>query len=146
MKLFGRADEERRYTGEAAEVRDLGVRRALIGRWFFMALGVVSALGTAACSGWGRVGHQGTLTIGTVVALFRLPGQLYGPLTALSNARVELATSLVSFERVFEVLDLPRDIDEQAEPFTWRANRGRGDLRRVSFKYGAASPAGDSTR
>ena len=143
VKLFGRTDDEdRRFGSQAAEVRDLGVRRALIGRWFFMALGVVSALGTALVFWLGAVlVIQGSLTIGTIVALSTYLAQLYGPLTALSNARVELATSLVSFERVFEVLDLPREIEEPqgAAPIEIV---GRVGFDNVTFDYAASVPEG----
>jgi len=144
VKLFGRTrDEDGRFGGQAGEVRDLGVRRALIGRWFFMALGVVSALGTALVFWFGAVlVIRGSLTIGTIVALSAYLANLYGPLTALSNARVELATSLVSFERVFEVLDLPREIDEQAGAEPLDAIAGRVTFEGVSFDYESAVPAG----
>ncbi|MBU1226525.1 MAG: ABC transporter ATP-binding protein/permease [Actinobacteria bacterium] len=144
VKLFGRTrDEDARYGGQAAEVRDLGVRRALIGRWFFMALGVVSALGTALVFWLGAVlVIDNSLTIGTIVALSAYLANLYGPLTALSNARVELATSLVSFERVFEVLDLPHDIEEQEDAVSLEANSGRVTFEAVSFDYGSATPGG----
>lgn len=146
VKLFGRArDEDARFGGHAIEVRDLGVRRALIGRWFFMALGVVSAFGTALVFWLGAVlVIQGSLTIGTIVALSAYLAQLYGPLSALSNARVELATSLVSFERVFEVLDLPRDIAEPDDPVELGEIEGRVTFDRVAFDYRqAASPVLD---
>ena len=143
VKLFGRTDDEdRRFGSQAAEVRDLGVRRALIGRWFFMALGVVSALGTALVFWLGAVlVIQGSLTIGTIVALSTYLAQLYGPLTALSNARVELATSLVSFERVFEVLDLSREIEDTqgAAPIEIV---GRVGFDNVTFDYAASVPEG----
>jgi ATP-binding cassette subfamily B protein len=144
VKLFGRTrDEDARYGGQAAEVRDLGVRRALIGRWFFMALGVVSALGTALVFWLGAVlVIDNSLTIGTIVALSAYLANLYGPLTALSNARVELATSLVSFERVFEVLDLPHDIEEQQDAVSLEANTGRVTFEGVSFDYRSATPSG----
>ena len=146
VKLFGRAGgEDAKFSGHATEVRDLGVRRALIGRWFFMALGVVSAFGTALVFWLGAVlVIRGSLTVGTIVALSAYLVQLYGPLSALSNARVELATSLVSFERVFEVLDLPRDIDEPDEPVELGEIKGRVTFEGVAFDYRqAASPALD---
>ncbi|MEX0827300.1 MAG: ABC transporter ATP-binding protein [Acidimicrobiia bacterium] len=144
VKLFGRtSDEDSRFGGHAARVRDLGVRRALIGRWFFMALGVVSALGTALVFWLGAVMViRGVLTVGTVVALSAYLANLYGPLAALSNARVELATSLVSFERVFEVLDLPRDIDEPADAVHLDEVQGRVTFDGVSFDYRTAAPVG----
>jgi len=144
VKLFGRAsDEDRRFAGHAAQVRDLGVRRALIGRWFFMALGIVSALGTALVFWFGAVlVIRGVLTVGTVVALSAYLAELYGPLAALSNARVELATSLVSFERVFEVLDLARDIDEPDGAVVLDEVKGRVTFEDVAFDYRKASPTG----
>jgi ATP-binding cassette subfamily B protein len=142
VKLFGRTkDEDVRFAGHATEVRDLGVRRALVGRWFFMALGVVSAIGTALVFWLGAVlVIRGSLTIGTIVALSAYLQQLYGPLSALSNARVELATSLVSFERVFEVLDLPRDVGEPADPTPLGEVAGRITFDSVGFDYAAARP------
>lgn len=144
VKLFGRADDEDvRFADHAAEVRNLGVRRALIGRWFFLALGVVSAVGSALVFWFGAVlVIRGSLTVGTVVALSVYLSQLYGPLSALSNARVELATSLVSFERVFEVLDLPRDIDEAADAVDLPEVAGRVTFENVSFDYRTAVPVG----
>jgi ATP-binding cassette subfamily B protein len=118
VKLFGRTDaEDARFSEAAGQVRDLGVRQATIGRWFFMALGVMSALGTALVFWVGALMViNGTLTTGDIVALSFYLTALYGPLSGLSNARVEFATSLVSFERVFEVLDLPIDIEEPTDP------------------------------
>ena len=144
VKLFGRTgDEDRRFANHAASVRDLGVRRALIGRWFFMALGVVSALGTALVFWLGAVlVIRGDLTIGTIVALSAYLAGLYGPLSALSNTRVELATSLVSFERVFEVLDLPRDVAEPDDAVHLGEVAGRVTFEHVSFDYRAAVPSG----
>lgn len=144
VKLFGRtADEDRRYSGEAAQVRNLGVRRALVGRWFFMALSVVSALGTALVFWLGAVlVINGSLTVGTVVALSAYLASLYGPLTALTNARVELATSLVSFERVFEVLDLPRDISDAPDAAGLDPMAGRVTFEQVGFDYRKAAGEG----
>lgn len=144
VKLFGRSgDEDRRFADHAAEVRDLGVRRALIGRWFFLALGVVSAIGSALVFWLGAVlVIRGALTVGTIVALSAYLAQLYGPLSALSNARVELATSLVSFERVFEVLDLERDIAEAPDAVDLGEVAGRVTFEDVSFDYRTASPVG----
>ena len=144
VKLFGRTrDEDARFAGLAGEVRDLEVRRALIGRWFFMGLGVVSAIGTALVFWLGAVlVIRGSLTIGTIVALSAYLAQLYGPLSALSNARVELATSLVSFERVFEVLDLQRELAEPADPVHPDGIEGRVSFESVSFDYRTATPPG----
>ena len=97
VKLFGRArDEDERFSAQAAKVRDLGIVQATIGRWFFMSLGLVSAIGTALVFWVGAVMViKGTLTIGTIVALAAYLRRLYGPASSLSNARVEFATSLV---------------------------------------------------
>jgi ATP-binding cassette subfamily B protein len=147
VKLFGRADDEdQRFAVHAAEVRYLGVRRALIGRWFFLALGVVSAVGTALVFWLGAVlVIRGSLSIGTIVALSAYLSQLYGPLSALSNARVDLATSLVSFERVYEVLDLPVDIGEAPGALDIPTVAGRVTFEDVSFDYRTAVPVGLAT-
>ena len=144
IKLFNRsADEQARFNGEAAQVRDLGVRRALIGRWFFAALGLVSAVGTAAVfwvGGWLVI--NGDLTVGVVVMFSTLLTQLYGPLSALSNARVEFATSLVSFERVFEVIDLPQEIQEAEGAVHLDHVEGAIRFDNVSFRYQTDRPEG----
>ena len=137
VKLFGRGGSEgERFSEQAAAVRELGVRSALIGRWFFMALGLASALGTAAVfwvGGWLVI--NGELDVGDIVALSLLIGALYGPLSALSNARVQFATSLVSFERVFEILDMPRLIEEKDDAIEVPDMKGRVDFEGVSFSY-----------
>jgi len=117
VKLFGRtAAEEDAFARRAAGVRDLGIRIAMNSRIFFSALTLVAALATALVYGIGGVmGANGDLSVGTLLALAALMSRLYGPLTGLSNVRVDVMTALVSFERVFEVLDLPamiRDRDE----------------------------------
>ncbi len=140
VKLFGRAaDESARFAERAARVRDIGVRQALVGRWFALGLSLVGAIGTALVF-WlgGLLVLQGTFTIGTIVAFGAYLTQLYGPLSALTNARVELATSLVSFERVFELLDLPVAITDR--PGARPLGRVRGEIRfeDVSFSYQTA--------
>ena len=137
VKLFGRGPEEAaKFSAEAGAVRDLGVRRALIGRWFFAALGLVSAVGTATVF-WvgGYLVINGDLSLGTIVMFATLLPQLYGPLSAMSNARVEFATSLVSFERVFEVLDLEQDISEREDARDLRPIEGAIDFDQVHFRY-----------
>jgi ATP-binding cassette subfamily B protein len=108
VKLFGRpAQEEQAFSDRAGRVRDIGVTSAMYGRVFFVALTTVAALATALVYGvGGTLAADGALKVGTVVALAALLTRLYGPLTALSNVRVDVMTALVSFERVFEVLDL----------------------------------------
>ena len=144
VKLFARTRyEEDRFADHAGNVRDLGVRQAIIGRWFFMALGLASAIGTAAVFWTGaRMVINEQLTVGTIVALSAYLGQLYGPLSGLSNARVEFATSLVSFERVFEVLDLPLDVSQPAVPAQIESMAGSIEFRDVSFSYGAGNTGG----
>jgi ATP-binding cassette, subfamily B, bacterial len=115
VKLFG--DDRRELTSfqrQAGAVRDAGVRQALLGRVFFVALGLVAAIGAVAIYGIG--GHlvvSGSISTGTLVALAALVTRVYSPLTALTNARVDLMTSMVNFERVFEVLDAPEAIAER---------------------------------
>jgi ATP-binding cassette subfamily B protein len=114
VKLFGRADAEDAAFGRNAErVRDLGVQVAMTSRIFFAALTLIASLATALVYGVGGIlGIEGTLTVGTLLALAALIGRLYGPLTGLSNVHVDVMTALVSFERVFEVLDLPSTITD----------------------------------
>ena len=143
VRLFGRWDEEKdRFAEAATDVRDYGVRRAMVGRGFFAALGLVSAIGTAAVFwvGGARV-IGGEIDVGVVVMFSTLLAQFYGPLSALTNSRVEFATSLASFERVFEVLDLQSDIAEPATP-TPLAGLGRVEFRDVWFRYQSDGPEG----
>ena len=142
VKLFGRAKtESERYGVEAAGARDLGVRSAMVGRWFFATIGLSAALGSAAVF-WvgGYLVIQNQLTLGTVVMFTTLVAQLYGPLSSLSNSRVELATSLVSFERVFEVIDMVPEITEGALDLP--AIRGDVEFDDVYFRYTGSEPIG----
>lgn len=118
VKLFGRPDAEAGlFSGRASRVRDIGIRIAMANRWFFTALTLVAALATAVTYGLGgNLVIDGAITLGTLLALVALLAQLYGPLTALSNVRVDVMTALVSFERVFEVLDLPPLVNEPEHP------------------------------
>ncbi|MGE5137841.1 MAG: ABC transporter ATP-binding protein, partial [Rudaea sp.] len=115
VKLFGRQGDEVAQFGKQAEgLAAIGVRQALVGRWFFLALSLVSAIGVAVVYwGGGLLVLQGAFTIGTIIAFAAYLGQLYSPISSLVNARVDLATSLVSFERVFELMDLPIDIQDR---------------------------------
>ena len=143
IRLFGRWDEERaRFSEAATNVRDYGVRRAMVGRGFFAALGLVSAVGTAAVF-WvgGLMAIEGTITTGEIVMFATLLAQFYGPLSAITNSRVEFATSLVSFERVFEVLDLETDIPETDDPLPL-SGKGRVEFQDVSFRYQGDGPEG----
>ncbi len=144
VKLFGRKETETdRFTVHAGEVQRLGVRRALVGRWFFMALGIVSAVGTALVFWFGAVlVINGELDVGDVVALSLYLGNLYGPLSSLSNAKVEFSTSMVSFERVFEVMDIRTDITERPGPVTLDPVAGAVSFDAVSFDYESAMEVG----
>jgi ATP-binding cassette subfamily B protein len=137
VKLFGREERElARFTRDSAAVRDLGVRSAVVGRWFFMILGMITAFSTALIY-WvgGRMTIEGAFTIGTIVAFGAYLGQLYGPLMALTNAPVEFAQSMVSFERVFEVLDIPVEIDGKPGAQPLRAVEGSLTFDHVTFDY-----------
>ncbi len=139
VKLFGReAREENRFSTDAREVRDIGIRSAVIGRWFFVMLSVVGAVGTAVVY-WvgGYLVLQDTLTIGTVIAFGTYLGQLYGPLMSLTNAPIEFAQSMVSFERVFEVLDIPVEISEKKSAVSLPTVTGAIEFDNVSFSYSA---------
>ncbi len=137
VKIFGRYhDEVDRFSGRAADVRDTGVRQAVVGRWFALGLSLVSAIGTALIFWLGGVFVlQGTFTIGTIVAFTAYLSGLYGPLMALTNVRVDFATSMVSFERVFEVLDLPKEIAEPDAPAHLKKVTGAVGFEGVWFAY-----------
>ncbi len=139
-KLFGRPEEEdAAFTAKAGRVRDMGIRIAMSNRVFFTALTLVASLATALVYGvGGTLAVQGTLTIGTLVALAGLLGRLYGPLTALSNVRVDVMTALVSFERVFEVLDLPAMIQDKPDAVVLPPGPASVVFDRVSFRYPSA--------
>ena len=115
VKLFGSgAREQEAFERRARGVRDTGIQSALLGRVFFVALGLVAAISTAAIYGIGAfMVVDGSIEVGTLVALAALVTRVYQPLTGLTNARVDLMTSMVSFERVFEVLDAPEAIKER---------------------------------
>jgi ATP-binding cassette subfamily B protein len=141
VKLFGRPDEEaREFSGRAGRVRDIGIQSAMFSRTFFVALMTVAGLAQAVVYGLGgRFAAQGTLTVGTVVALAQLLNQLYGPLTSLSNIRVDVMSALVSFERVFEILDLPPMIDEKPDAVPLPRGPAAIEFRDVDFRYPSAS-------
>lgn len=141
VKLFGRRNSEvERFSGSAAGVRDTGVRSALYGRVFFVALGLVGALGAVAVYGIGaQFVVSGDISSGTLVALATLVARVYQPLTGLTNARVDLLTSFVSFERVFEVLDAPEAIVDKPGAIDLVDTRGSIEFRDVVFRYPPAA-------
>lgn len=137
VKLFNRRLlEVDRFSSRAKLVRDLGVQRAFTGSIFMAIIGLISAVGTALVYGLG--GYfviQGAFTIGTIVAFGAYLGNLYSALQGLANAPVEFATSMVSFERVFEVIDLPVDIPENLDAIDLQEIHGEIVFDHVSFKY-----------
>ncbi len=137
VKLFGRGRlEVERFERRAARVRDAGVQQAVWGSQFFVLIGLVGVVGTALVY-WvgGHLVLDSVFTIGTIVAFGAYLTQLYGPLQALTNAPVDFATSMVSFERVFEVLDLPLEITDKPGAIHLQAVRGELTFERVSFRY-----------
>jgi ATP-binding cassette, subfamily B, bacterial len=141
VKLFGSLDRENDVFGRRANaVRDAGIRQAMLGRVFFVALGLVAAMGTAAIYGVGaQLVVSGDIQPGTLVALAALVTRVYQPLTGLTNARVDLMTSMVSFERVFEVLDTPEPIADRPGAVDLVAPKGRVTFRDVTFRYPPAN-------
>ena len=140
VKLFGRHDEEvGQFRDRAGKVRDLGVKSAVYGRAFFIALGLVGAMGIAAIY-W--VGAQlvisESISLGTLVAMAAFVTRIYTPLTSLTNARVDVMTAFVSFERVFEVLDAPRMIADAPGAVDLVEPRGRVEIDDVWFRYPGA--------
>lgn len=143
VKLFGRHDSERDgFSDRAARVRDIGVRSAMYSRTFVVALTLVGAVGTAVIYLiGGRMVISGSITIGTLVALGVFVTQIYTPLTSLTNARVDLMTAFVSFDRVFEVLDRPNPITDRDDAVELVDPRGRIDFDAVTFAYPSGSQA-----
>ena len=137
LKLFGRRDEEdARFAHKAGQVRDLGVRIALVTRVFGASMMLIPALATALVYGFG--GHlaiDGTLTVGTLLALATLLMRLLGPMQGLSNVRIDVMTALVSFERVFEVLDLPSMITERDGAVELSRRAATVEFEHVAFTY-----------
>ena len=140
VKLFGRPEiEAARFAERAGRVRDIGIQTAMYSRVFFVSMLLVASLAQAltyGLGGWFAV--QGRISAGTVVTLALLLTRLYGPLTALSNVRVDVMSALVSFERVFEVLDLAPGIAETPDPRPLPAGAARIEFRDVRFRYPSA--------
>ncbi|GAA4739123.1 ABC transporter ATP-binding protein [Actinomycetospora chibensis] len=141
VKLFGRPQAEADEFGHRADrVRAVGVRTAMVNRVFLTCLTLVSALAQALVYGLGGwLAVTGTLDAGTVVALALLLTRLYSPLTSLANARVDVMSALVSFERVFEVLDLEPTLTEPETPTPLPAGPLGVRLHDVRFTYPSAS-------
>ena len=143
VKLFGRHDDEAAdFSDRAGRVRDIGVRSAMYSQVFLIALTLVGAVGTAIVY-WlgGHLAIDGSLSAGTLVALGLYTVRIYVPLTSLSNARVDVMSAFVSFERVFEVLDTPNPITDAADARDLPRPEGRVEFRGVHFAY----PSADGT-
>ena len=137
VKLFGRTKEEDdRFRERAEDVRAINMKRAVTGALFFVSIALLGSLGTALVYGVGGfLVIQHSLTIGSIVALAVYLGTLYGALQTLTNAPVDFATSIVSFERVFEVLDLPKEIIEKPNAYKLYNIQGAVEFQDVSFHY-----------
>lgn len=141
VKLFGvPGHESDSFDDRARRVRDIGVSSAMLSRVLFVALGLVAALGTAIVY-WlgGKYVIEGTISIGTIGAFVIYVGQIYTPLTQLTNARVDVMTALVSFDRVFEVLDFPALIADRPDAENLETPRGRIEFQHVWFRHPPAS-------
>jgi ATP-binding cassette subfamily B protein len=140
VKLFGRPEQEdQSFRDKAGRVRDIGITSAMYGRVFFASLTLVASLATALVYGFGGVlAATGSLRVGTVVALSAYLTRLYGPLTALSNVRVDVMTALVSFERVFEVLDLEPMVKDRPGAATLPPGAASLEFDDVHFRYPTA--------
>ena len=137
VKLFGRQSlETDRFDSRAVEVRDLGVRRAVVGTAFFAMIGLVSAFGTSLVYGLGGyLVITSSFSIGTIVAFGTYLSTLYGALQGLANAPVEFAQSMVSFERVFEVIDLPLEVADRPDAKVLPGAQGELVFENVGFRY-----------
>jgi ATP-binding cassette subfamily B protein len=141
VKLFGRPDaESKEFAQRAGAVRDAGIRLALLSRYLFAALSLVGAVGTAAVY-WlgGRQAVTGHLAVGTVVALAAYVTRLYSPLTDLASTRVDVLGAIVSFDRVFEVLDTPPSVADKPDAVPLDSVEGRIEAKDVWFRYPAAA-------
>ncbi len=137
VALYGQQERERDGFGvRARRVADIGIRMAMLNRLFFIALTSVAAIATAFAYGiGGQLAISGELTVGTLLAITALLARLYGPLTAISNVRIDVMTSLVSFERVFEVLDLEPMVKNKAGARALTSTKGKVEFKDVDFSY-----------
>ena len=137
VALYGEPDREREYfRSRARRVADIGIKMAMLNRLFFIALTSVAAIATAFAYGiGGHLAINGGVTVGTLLAITALLARLYGPLTALSNVRIDVMTSLVSFERVFEVLDLEPMVKNRDGAKVLVTKEPRIEFDNVNFSY-----------
>ncbi len=140
VKIFGRPEIDREaFDARAGRVRDIGITQAMYGRIFFAGIMLTASVATAVVYGWGGVlAAKGELSVGTVVALTSYLTRLYGPLTSLSNVQIDVMTALVSFDRVFEVLDLPPMITERPDALALSRGHNGVEFRDVRFAYPVA--------
>ena len=137
VSLYGQPAREREhFRAKARRVADIGIKSAMLNRLFFIALTSVAAIATAFAYGiGGHLAISGKVTVGTLLAITALLARLYGPLTALSNVRIDVMTSLVSFERVFEVLDLEPMVKNREGAITYESKNPRLVFDNVGFAY-----------
>ena len=141
VSLYGQPSREHEYfRSRARRVADIGIKMAMLNRLFFIALTSVAAIATAFAYGiGGHLAINGGVTVGTLLAITALLARLYGPLTALSNVRIDVMTSLVSFERVFEVLDLEPMVKDRDDAIAYRATHPKVEFKDVHFSYPRAN-------
>ncbi len=141
VALYGQPKrEEEFFRSRARRVADIGIKSAMLNRLFFIALTSVAAIATAFAYGiGGHLAINGGVTVGTLLAITALLARLYGPLTALSNIRIDVMTSLVSFERVFEVLDLHPMVENREGAIAYHAKNPRIEFANVGFAYPKAN-------
>lgn len=137
VSLYGRQSDEKSYfRSRARKVADIGIEIALLNRIFFIALTSIAAIATAIAYGiGGHLAINGTVTVGTLLAITALLARLYGPLTALSNVRIDVMTALVSFERIFEVLDLAPMVQDRPSAKELVGKDFAIEFKDVSFAY-----------
>jgi ATP-binding cassette subfamily B protein len=137
VALYGKNSTEKEFfRSRARKVADIGIQLALLNRLFLIALTSVAAIATAFAYGiGGHLAISGSITVGTMIAITALLARLYGPLTALSNIRIDVMTSLVSFERVFEVLDLKPMVESKSGAIELAASKPKVEFKNVNFSY-----------
>lgn len=140
VSLYGKPEQESTlFSTRARKVADIGIQMAMLNRIFFISLTSVAAVATAFAYGvGGHLAIDKSITVGTLLAITALLARLYGPLTALSNVRVDVMTSLVSFERIFEVLDLHPMVEEKKDAITLPPGSAEIEVKDIHFAYPSA--------
>ena len=141
VTLYGKPDREHEgFRQKARRVADIGIQRAMLNRIFFMTITTIAAVATALAYGiGGHLAISGAITVGSLLAITTLLARLYGPLTSLSNVRIDVMTALVSFERVFEVLDLEPMVHDELGALPVPSPRPSIEFDHVQFAYPKAS-------